>query len=279
MSQAIAITPVDLSLTALLVVMLAGCSWLLQLGIGKQLIVAGTRMVVQLLLVGLVLRWIFNVATLWLVVLWGVAMVAIAGYEVHARQSQRLGQRGYAIGSGAMALSSGIVAFLLLVVVVQPDPPWTPQYAIPLLGMLLGNTMNGIAIGMERLTTSMSQQKQVIEAQLLLGRSFDEAVLRLRREAMSAGLIPTINGMAIAGLVSLPGMMTGQILAGADPMTAVLYQILIWLGIAAGTGFGALAAVVWTAASLSDDRDRLRLDRLHAKGSRQASARSREIKS
>ncbi len=266
MSQTIAITPVDLSLTAVLVVILAGCSWLLRLGIGSQLLIAAARMVGQLLLVGLVLTWVFSVATLWLVVLWGVAMVAIAGYEIHARQSQRLGQRGYAIGSGAMALSSGVVAFLLLVVVVQPDPPWTPQYAIPLLGMLLGNTMNGIAIGMERLTTSMRQQKQVIEAQLLLGRSFDQAVSGLRREAMSAGLIPTINGMAIAGLVSLPGMMTGQILAGADPMTAVLYQILIWLGIAAGTGFGALAAVVWTTASLSDDRERLRLDRLRLRG-------------
>ena len=275
MNNAIAITPVDLSLTAILVVILAGCSWLLHLGIGRQLIFASTRMVVQLLLVGLVLSWVFSVATWWLVIVWAVAMVAIAGYEVHARQSQRLGRRGYTIGSGAMALSSGTVAFLLLVVVIQPEPPWTPQYAIPLLGMLLGNTMNGIAIGMERLTTSMSKQKHMIESQLLLGQSFDQAVSRLRREAMTAGLIPTINGMAIAGLVSLPGMMTGQILAGADPMTAVLYQILIWLGIAAGTGFGALAAVVWTANSLSDERDRLRLDRLHAKGSRQTSRRSR----
>jgi len=271
MSQTIAITPLDLSLTAILIVILAGCSWLLRLGIGRQLLISAARMVAQLLLVGLVLTWVFSVDSLWLVVLWGVAMVVIAGYEVQARQSQRLGRRGFAIGSGAMALSSGVVAFLLLVVILQPDPPWTPQYAIPLLGMLLGNTMNGISIGMERLTTSMSKQKQVIEAQLLLGRSFDQAVSSLRRDAMSAGLIPTINGMAIAGLVSLPGMMTGQILAGADPMTAVLYQILIWLGIAAGTGFGALAAVVWTANSLSDERDRLRLDRLHTKGSRRPS--------
>lgn len=266
MNQAIAITPLDLSLTAVLIVILAVCSWLLRLGIGWQLLIAATRMIVQLLLVGLVLTWIFGIATFWLVLLWGLAMVAIAGYEIHARQTQRLGQRGYAIGSGAMALSSGVVAILLLVVVVQPDPPWTPQYAIPLLGMLLGNTMNGIAIGMERLTTSMRKQKPAIEAQLLLGHSFSQAVRQLRREAMTAGLIPTINGMAIAGLVSLPGMMTGQILAGADPMTAVFYQILIWLGIAAGTGFGALAAVVWTTANLTDDRDRLRLDRLHATG-------------
>ena len=267
MTQSIIVTPLDLALTAVLVIILAGCSWLLRLGIGWQLLIATTRMIVQLLLVGLVLTWIFGIATWWLVVLWGIAMVAIAGYEIHARQSERVIRRGYAIGSGAMALSSGVVALLMLVVVLQPDPPWTPQYAIPLLGMLLGNTMNGVAIGMERLTTSVRKQKHVIEAQLLLGRSFDQAVLQLRREAMSAGLIPTINGMAIAGLVSLPGMMTGQILAGADPMTAVLYQILIWLGIAAGTGFGALAAVVWTTASLSDDRDRLRLDRLRAKGS------------
>ena len=94
MSQSIAITPVDLSLTAVLVIILAGCSWLLRLGIGWQLLIAATRMVVQLLLVGLILTWVFGVATLWLVVVWGIAMVAIAGYEIHARQSQRLGRRG-----------------------------------------------------------------------------------------------------------------------------------------------------------------------------------------
>ena len=86
----------------------------------------------------------------------------------------------------------------------------------------------------------------------------------IRRESARVGMIPIINAMAAAGLVSLPGMMTGQILAGAPPIEAVKYQILIMFLIAAGTGFGTLIAVGAGARHLFDDRHRLRLDRLSA---------------
>jgi putative ABC transport system permease protein len=161
-----------------------------------------------------------------------------------------------------MFLSSFAVTIFALVVILGETPWYAPQYAIPLLGMLLGNTMNGIAIAMDRLTHSVWEQRNVIEARLMLGQRWDEAVSSMRREAIRSGMIPIINAMAAAGVVSLPGMMTGQILAGASPVEAVKYQILIMFLITVGTGLGTLAAVSTGSRRLFDDRQRLCLDRL-----------------
>jgi putative ABC transport system permease protein len=128
--------------------------------------------------------------------------------------------------------------------------------------MLLGNTMSGIAIALDRLTQSAWQQRGVIEARLILGARSGDAIADPRRQAIRSGLIPIINAMAAAGVVSLPGMMTGQILAGAPPVEAVKYQILIMFLIAAGTGLGTMSAVIIGSRRLFDDRQRLCLDRL-----------------
>jgi putative ABC transport system permease protein len=146
--------------------------------------------------------------------------------------------------------------------IVRPEPWYTPQYAIPLLGMLLGNTMNGIGLALDRLTEGLWQQRDVVEARLMLGETALAASGPIRREAVRSGLMPIINAMAAAGVVSLPGMMTGQILAGVPPVEAVKYQILILFLIAAGSGFGTLAAVSLATRRLFDHRQRLRLDRL-----------------
>ena len=110
------------------------------------------------------------------------------------------------------------------------------------------------------------QSIEVIEARLMLGETYDSAIGDLARDAVRSGLMPVINSMAVAGIVSLPGMMTGQILAGSDPSDAVRYQIMIWFLIAAGCGFGMLIAVRLTARRLFDERDRLRLERLRGEG-------------
>jgi putative ABC transport system permease protein len=96
----------------------------------------------------------------------------------------------------------------------------------------------------------------------MLGYSSGDSILKIQRESMRYGMIPIINSMAAAGLVSLPGMMTGQILAGSPPIEAVKYQILIMFLIAAGTGFGTIIAVILGSKRLFDERERLRLDRL-----------------
>jgi putative ABC transport system permease protein len=130
--------------------------------------------------------------------------------------------------------------------------------------MMLGNTMSGIALALDRLTQTAWQQRAVIEQRLMLGATRVEAIAQIRREAMRSGMMPIINSMAAAGLVSLPGMMTGQILAGSPPMEAVKYQILIMFLISAGTGFGVTAALWLASRRLFDERHRLRLDKLSA---------------
>jgi putative ABC transport system permease protein len=182
---------------------------------------------------------------------------------VMARQQRRFsGIWGLGIGTVSMFISSFGVALLTLLVMLRPDPWYTPQYLIPLLGMLLGNTMTGIAVSLENLTQHAWRERQTIEARLALGHTWSEAISAIRRDALRSGLIPIINAMAAAGIVSLPGMMTGQILAGSPPLEAAKYQLLILLLIASGTGFGATAAVWVGARRLFDERERLRLDRL-----------------
>jgi len=253
----------DLAIAAILVLALALLSVRLQAGISRQMLIAAARTAIQLTLIGLVLKTLFaNVHLVW-VTLMALFMLLVAGREVMARQKRRFrGWWGYALGTVSMFLSSFTVAVFALVVILGDTPWYTPQYAIPLLGMLLGNTMNGISIAMDRLTTTAWEQREIIEARLMLGQSWDEAISAIRQQAIRSGLIPIINAMAAAGVVSLPGMMTGQILAGAPPVEAVKYQILIMFLITVGTGLGTLSAVTIGSRRLFDARQRLCLDRL-----------------
>ncbi len=259
----IVLSPFDLALAALLVLALAVLSLPIGLDFSRQLLVAAARTTVQLLLVGLVLKVLFENANLGWVALIALIMLAVAGREVVARQRRRLrGWWGFGVGGASMFVASFGITVLALVVIVGAQPWYKPQYAIPLLGMILGNTMNGVALALERLMHNVWQQRAVIEGRLMLGETWNEAIGDIRRESVRSGMIPIINAMAVAGVVSLPGMMTGQILAGSPPLEAVKYQILIMFMIAGGTGFGTLAAVWVASRRLFDVRERLRLDRV-----------------
>ncbi|AKV96013.1 putative ABC transport system permease protein [Marinobacter sp. DSM 26671] len=252
-----------LGLAALLVLALAGTGYLARLGITRNLLIAALRTVIQLALIGLVLEALFASSGFYWIALMALVMLLVAGREVVARQGRRLqGWWAFGIGTGSMFVSSFSVTVLALSVVIGPDPWYTPQYAIPLLGMMLGNTMTGVSLALDRLNESVWRQRAVIENRLMLGQTWKQALEDIRRDAMRSGMMPSINAMAAAGIVSLPGMMTGQILAGSPPAVAVKYQILVMLIITVGTGFGALMAVSWGGRRLFDDRERLRLDRL-----------------
>jgi len=259
----ISLTPVDLAIAALLIILLAITSRIIGAGVERKLLWAALRTTLQLLLIGWILKELFSQSNPLWVALMATIMLLIAGREVMSRQQRTFrGIWGYGMGTLAMFVSSFGITLIALQLIVQPDPWYQPQYAIPLLGMLLGNTMNGISLGLDRLTSSAWQQRHQIESKLMLGFTACEAAEPLRREAIRVGMIPIINAMAAAGVVSLPGMMTGQILAGAQPMEAVKYQILIMFLITAGTGFGTLVAITAGTARLFDERERLRLDRL-----------------
>ncbi|QEP42169.1 iron export ABC transporter permease subunit FetB [Ectothiorhodospiraceae bacterium BW-2] len=253
----------DLLLASLLVLGLGISSWLMQLSLERQLFWAALRTTVQLILIGYLLKLLFAQQSLLWVGLMALVMLLVAGREVWRRQSYPFrGWYGYALGTVAMFLSSFCIALLALQWIIQPEPWYLPHYAIPLLGMLLGNTMNGISLALDRLTSRVREQRRVVEARLMLGQSGIEAIGDIRLEATRVGMIPMINAMAAAGIVSLPGMMTGQILAGVAPMEAVNYQILMMFLITAGSGFGTLLVVRLASRRLFDSRQRLRLDRL-----------------
>lgn len=253
----------DIALAATLLCINAAMSALLQLGLGKRILLAATRMVVQLTAVGLVLKALFAVSSPWLTMLVITVMIGFAGYEAYARQDRHFsGMWSWGLGVLSMAVAALLVTGLALGTAIRPDPWHSPQYAIPLMGMVLGNTLTGVSLGLERLLSSAVGQRAAIEARLLTGASARIALQGCVREAMRTGMIPIINAMAATGVVYLPGMMTGQILSGVEPMEAVKYQLLIMFLIAGGTGLGLLLAVLGGARLLSDDRHRLRLDRL-----------------
>ena len=259
----ISLSPFDLSMAAILILALAGLSLILKLGLASRIIVAAMRTVAQLFLIGLVLKELFAQVNLLLIAVLSIFMLLIAGREVMARQKRRFGGMwGYGLGTLSMFISSFTLTVYALIVVVGTEPWYTPQYAIPLLGMMLGNTMTGVSLALDKLTTSAWQQRAIIEARLTLGQDWRTAIGDITRDSVRIGMMPMINAMAAAGIVSLPGMMTGQILSGTEPMEAVKYQILIMFLITAGTGFSAMLATWLGARRLFDDRQRLRLERL-----------------
>lgn len=253
----------DLNIAALLILGVAGLSWHLRLQLEKRLLIAALRTTVQLLLIGFVLKVVFATASLGFITIITLFMLLVAGREVMARQHRRVrGWSGWLIGTGALFASSFTVTVFALVFLIGNHPWYMPQYAIPLLGMMLGNTMNGVALSLDRLTAGLWQQRRIVEQRLLLGQTSDQATMEIRQDAMRSGMIPIINSMAAAGLVSLPGMMTGQILSGTEPVIAVKYQILIMFLIASGTGLGVVTAIWLAGKKLFDKRHRLRLERL-----------------
>jgi putative ABC transport system permease protein len=142
--------------------------------------------------------------------------------------------------------------------ILRPTPLWDPQYVIPLLGMLLGNALTGISLGLDRFLTGVLRDRARVEGFLALGATRWETAQEEVREALRVGLIPTVNSMLVMGIVSLPGMMTGQILAGAAPADAVRYQIMIVFMIAATVSTATFGVTMLAYARIFTSDHRLR---------------------
>lgn len=263
MTGAVELSYWDIAFAASIVLGLGVLLAFYRLGVTRSLAVASIRLVIQLQVIGYVLKFLFAEGRLAYVAVMAVLMLLVAAREIMARQQLRLkGWASYGVGASTLFVSSFAVALFGLLVVVKPDPWYLPQYAIPLLGMIMSNTMSGISLSMDRLTSALRDNRSIIEQRLALGQSAREAIQPYLRDCIRTGIMPVVNSMATAGIVSLPGMMTGQILAGADPTEAVKYQIIIWFFIAAGVGFGMAIALRLLEMRLFDERQRLRLDRL-----------------
>ena len=218
----------------------------LSLGITKDLAIATVRTYVQLLALGLraalgVRRSTRRGSSSGLLLL----MVLMAA-RILVQRSPDAPPGIFASAFVSMALTGFIVTFAVTGVIVQVEPWYLPQYVIPLAGMVIGNSMTGIALALERVFADLDARKDEVLALTALGATPWEAAHGAIRLALRAGLIPTINSMAAAGIVFIPGMMSGQILAGADPVTATGYQIVVMLMVAAATALGSVVALLLT---------------------------------
>ena len=246
---------------AALVLVAGGVSLLLRLRLERTLATAVIRSTVQLLLVGYVLHWLFaNVALAFTLGAMAV-MTAAAAQAALSRAGWKL--TGSYVGAFVtLTLTAVVTALFGSGVLVRSTPWYAPRYALPLLGMLLGNGLTGVSLALDSFLSSFADDAESIELELALGATRWEAARAPLQRAVRRGMIPIINAMMVVGVVSLPGMMTGQILAGTDPIEAVKYQLLILFLIAASTSLACVGMAVFAAARMIDRDHRIRRDRL-----------------
>ncbi|NND99734.1 MAG: iron export ABC transporter permease subunit FetB [Pirellulaceae bacterium] len=238
---------IELSWTAVaiagsLILINALISWRLRLGLEQRIVWAAIRMTVQLALLGLVLHQIFALASPAPVLLLATVMTLIAGYSAVRRIDHRY-DRIYPSAIFAVWVSSWLVTAITVLFIVRPQPWYSPHVVIPLLGMVLGNSLTGISLGIDRFLSDLRGRRDEIEMRLTLGATRWESCRDVFVAAARTAMIPILNTMSVAGIVSIPGMMTGQLLAGAPPVQAVMYQIMIMFVIAAAIAIGVLVAL------------------------------------
>lgn len=212
--------------------------------IGRTLL-AVLRMTVQLILVGLYLQVVFDLDSVWLTLLWLAVMIGVADVSIARSAGLRLGRMAAPLAIALLAGTSIPLAVFEGFVLEQAGP-LEARFVIPIAGMILGNCLRADIIGIRAFYHAIRDQRAVYELALAQGATVREAAQPFMRSAIEAALAPTVATIATIGLVSLPGMMTGVMLGGQDPMTAIQYQIAIMLAILAGA-----AVTVWLAITLT----------------------------
>ena len=215
----------DIALASSLIIIVLIISWRLRLQLTKTLLIAAIRTVLQLSFIGLILAWIFAREQWYEVLLILTIMTLIAGAA--AKNRVKRSYKGLLTDTLLAVSASAILVTAIAIMIILKVQPWyTPQFVIPILGLILGNSLTAISLTSNQLIESFHEQQGRIEMMLSLSARPFEAVHEPIRAAIVNGMTPTLNSMLVVGIVSLPGMMTGQILAGADPTQAIRYQIV-----------------------------------------------------
>lgn len=197
----------------------------------KEILIASVRMTLQLILMGYILVYVFDHANPLYTLIIFIIMVIFAINNIFKRVKSNLSQKIRQITALSMILGTVVSLLYFTFIVIRFDPWYDPRYFIPIAGMIIGNSMTGITLGVSRLVEGMNTQKPMIEGALMLGATPKVAAKPIVDNAFETAILPTINSMVGMGIVFLPGMMTGQILSGVSPVTAIEYQIAIMLGI------------------------------------------------
>jgi len=237
------ISDFKLILSMALVVIVGSISALLKLGLLKSLLWGTFRTFAQLLLVGYALVWIFSLDSP-ILLLMILLIMCYFGARTAVKRTKGKAPRQMTFAYLSLAVSTFIVTFIVTGIIISADKWYTARIVIPIAGMVLGNSMNGLALALDRLFAEVRSHSGEIETLLALGATPWEAIRRRLQEALKAGMTPTINSLMVVGLVTLPGMMTGQILGGVNPTEAVRYQIVVMLMITAAAAIASLLMII-----------------------------------
>lgn len=200
----------------------------------KELILASLRMTIQLVAVGYILTIVFEHPHPLITLLIVLIMVSFAVFTVFRKFKGQLTRSLKKVVIISMPMGTIPVIVYFLLVVIRVEPYYNPQYFVPITGMIIGNSMTGISLGIHTMVKRFNQQKQEIEEALILGATPKQASELIINDSFDAAIMPTINSMLGMGIIFLPGMMTGQILSGIAPNMAILYQIGVMMGILGG---------------------------------------------
>jgi putative ABC transport system permease protein len=240
--------------SALLVaVTIAAAAWA-HLGLSRDIVIAAVRAGVQLVAVGAVLLVLFRTGGAAGALGWVAAMIAVAAL-VAGRRGRGI-PRSVPIAAAGIAIGTTVTLGSLLALAVIPA---RPEVIVPVGGMIVSTAMQASALTMLRLAEQAGDDREQIETRLLLGCTATEAFAAHRRRAARTALVPAIDSAKVVGLISLPGAMTGLILAGVDPLTAIRYQIVVMYMLLAATILAALTSATLTERTLFDHAHRLRI--------------------
>lgn len=209
-------------------------SWKLELGQEKHIAISAVRAFIQLLAMGLLLIYLFRYQSWWLVTLVLLIMTLCATQIAVSRVKQSVTGLRLPIFA-SLLVSSMTIAFIVVEGVIQPEPWYSARQLVPIAGMALGNTMAATAVAIDRLFSDLDNRSDEMFTLVALGATPREAAFPSIKAAVGAGMLPTLATMSAAGIVQIPGMMSGQILAGADPIIAAKYQIVVLLMMSAAT--------------------------------------------
>ncbi|MEA5581060.1 iron export ABC transporter permease subunit FetB [Nodularia harveyana UHCC-0300] len=226
MQDLIKLDVVDLALAVGLMAIAIGLSAWEKLGIELNLAIATGRTILQLLVLGYVLDFIFALNNVWGVLAILAIILTMTAIVARNRISPKIPQVLPLVG-GAIFISTTVTVLYTNFLIIQPERWYEPRYIIPLAGIVLGHGMNAAAIAGERLVSTINSQQVEIETHLSLGATPQQAVNEYRKQAIKAAFLPTLNQMMLMGMVAIPGITTGQLIGGITPVNAVSYEILI----------------------------------------------------
>ncbi|WP_114765399.1 ABC transporter permease [Vibrio rhodolitus] len=201
-----------------------------KLRIETELVISVSRMCLQLILVGIYLEYLFLINNLYLNLLWLAIMLLVGSSSIVSKARLPKNKLLLPVISGLVVGLLPLLTFLCLSI-IKPVPYYNAQYLIPLAGMLLGNCLSGNIIALQNLFACLEQRRDEYEAAISLGAAPKYAMLPFVQEALQKSLAPSLASMSTMGLVTLPGMMTGQILGGTSPVVAIKYQLMIMVAI------------------------------------------------